>query len=95
MGPRVQPPRVDTIRSVEASLRLDAIASAGFRLSRGKLQELIDGGDLRVNWRPAAKGSATLKAGDVVTVRGKGRLVLGSVEVSKKEKFIVEIQRFL
>jgi RNA-binding protein YlmH len=32
---------VDTFRSVEASLRVDALASAGFRISRSKLVALI------------------------------------------------------
>jgi hypothetical protein len=33
--------RVDTFRSVEASLRVDALASAGFRMSRSKLADMI------------------------------------------------------
>lgn len=32
---------MDTFRSVEASLRVDALASAGFRISRSKLVALI------------------------------------------------------
>jgi RNA-binding protein YlmH len=33
--------RVDTFKSVEASLRVDALTSAGFRMSRSKLADLI------------------------------------------------------
>ena len=33
--------RMDTFKSVEASLRVDALASAGFRMSRSKLADLI------------------------------------------------------
>lgn len=48
----------------------------------------------RINWRPA-KVSQALKAGDVISCSGKGRLTLESVTMTKKGKFAVEILRFL
>jgi RNA-binding protein YlmH len=66
--------RVDTFRSVEASLRVDALASAGFRMSRSKLADMISGGDVRVNWKEVTKNGLCLKTGDVVSVSGKGRI---------------------
>jgi|TARA_B100001142_G_scaffold254482_1_gene255479 RNA-binding protein YlmH len=42
---------VDAFNSVEASMRLDAIASAGFRMSRSKMSDLVTSGAVRVNWR--------------------------------------------
>lgn len=44
---RVQPAKTEQVRSVEASLRLDAVASAGFRISRAKAADLIKAGDVR------------------------------------------------
>jgi RNA-binding protein YlmH len=43
----VKQPKTEQVRTVEASLRLDAIASAGFRISRGKAADLIKHGDVR------------------------------------------------
>ncbi len=43
----VRPSKTETVRSVEASLRLDAVASAGFRISRAKAADLIKAGDVR------------------------------------------------
>ena len=43
----VKQPKTEQIRTFEASLRLDAIASAGFRISRGKAADLIKHGDVR------------------------------------------------
>lgn len=43
----VKEAKVQELRSVEASLRLDAIASAGFRTSRSKIVDLIKAGDVR------------------------------------------------
>ena len=42
---QVRAPRAEELSSVEASLRLDAVASAGFRISRGKMTDLIKGGE--------------------------------------------------
>ena len=39
--------KVVQMRTVEASLRLDAIASAGFRTSRSKIVDMIKKGDIR------------------------------------------------
>lgn len=36
--------------AVEASLRLDAVASGGFGLSRTKMVSLVEGGDVMVDW---------------------------------------------
>jgi RNA-binding protein YlmH len=44
---QVRTPRVEEVSSVEASLRLDAVASAGFRMSRSKMMDLIKAGKAR------------------------------------------------
>ncbi|KAG8055451.1 hypothetical protein GUJ93_ZPchr0001g29976 [Zizania palustris] len=69
-----EPPRTKSFKTVESSLRVDALASAGFKISRTKLASLISAGDVRVNWSPVLKNGASLKAGDVVSVSGMGRL---------------------
>ena len=43
----VREAKVQEVKSVEASLRLDAIASAGFRTSRSKIVDLVKAGDIR------------------------------------------------
>ncbi|XP_039809142.1 putative RNA-binding protein YlmH isoform X2 [Panicum virgatum] len=69
-----EPPRTKSFKTVESSLRVDALASAGFKISRTKLASLISAGDVRVNWAPILKNGVTLKSGDVVSVSGMGRL---------------------
>jgi RNA-binding protein YlmH len=39
--------KVQEMKSVEAFLRLDAIASAGFRTSRSKIVDMVKAGDIR------------------------------------------------
>ncbi|KAL0328468.1 UNVERIFIED_CONTAM: hypothetical protein Scaly_2279400 [Sesamum calycinum] len=75
-----QPPRTKSLKTVEASLRLDAIASAGFKISRSKMANLISDGDVRVNWATVTKNNTTVKTGDIVSVSGKGRLKLAKMD---------------
>nr|XP_009772468.1 PREDICTED: uncharacterized protein LOC104222846 isoform X1 [Nicotiana sylvestris]XP_016477813.1 PREDICTED: putative RNA-binding protein YlmH isoform X2 [Nicotiana tabacum] len=69
-----EPPRTKSLKSVEASLRLDAVASAGFKVSRTKMASLISNGDVRVNWTTVIKSNTTIKTGDIISVSGEGRL---------------------
>eukprot|EP00775_Hariotina_reticulata_P014407 gene14407-14513_t len=92
---RVAAPRQEAVSSIEASLRLDAVASAGFRMSRAKMTDLIKGGDVRLNWRPAGKASSEVKQGDVVSVSGRGRLEVKEVSFTKKGKYVVNMVRYV
>ncbi|MGE5657772.1 MAG: photosystem II S4 domain protein, partial [Actinomycetota bacterium] len=71
---KIREPKKKELTTVEASMRLDAIASAGFGVSRTKMVDLIDGGDVRVNWKDITQSSYQVKAGDLIAIRGKGRL---------------------
>jgi photosystem II S4 domain protein len=90
---RVQLPKTKDLTTVEASMRLDAIASAGFGMSRSKMVEIIEGGDVRVNWKPVTQSSYQLKENDLVAIRGKGRLTIGEVVVTKKDRYRVQLKR--
>ncbi|NMF84348.1 photosystem II S4 domain protein [Nodosilinea sp. P-1105] len=92
---RVRPPKKKEMTTVEASLRLDAVASAGFGMSRSKMADLIGAGDVRVNWQAVTQPSHTLAAGDLVAIRGKGRLEIGDVAITKKERYRVNLTRYL
>lgn len=92
---KVREPRRKEMTTVEASLRLDAIASAGFGMSRSKMVDLINGGSVRVNWRDVTQSSHQLAQGDLVAIRGKGRLEIGEVSVTKKERYRVNLTRLV
>jgi photosystem II S4 domain protein len=92
---KIQPPKKKELTTVEASLRLDAIASAGFGMSRSKMVDLITAGDVRVNWKEITQASHALKSGDLVAIRGKGRLEIGEVAITKKERYRIQLTRFM
>ena len=87
-------PSTKAIRTVEASTRLDAVASAGFGVSREKMVKAIKSGDVRVNWELAMKPTLPVKEGDVISCAGKGRIEVNSVAVTKKQRYAVEMMRF-
>lgn len=92
---KIREPKKKELTTVEASLRLDAIASAGFGMSRSKMVELIDGGDVRVNWKEITQASSQVKTGDLIAIRGKGRLEVGDIAVTKKDRYRVQLTRFM
>lgn len=85
-----QPRRFHT---VEASLRLDAVASAGFGISRNRMAELIRQGSVRLNWQPLTSPSRLLVAGDRVQLEGRGELRLDTVTATKRERWRIELVR--
>ncbi len=92
---KIREPKKKELTTVEASLRLDAIASAGFGMSRSKMVELIDGGDVRLNWKDVSQASSHVKTGDLIAIRGKGRLEVGEVAVTKKDRYRVQLTRYM
>jgi photosystem II S4 domain protein len=91
---KIRPPQKKAMTTVEASLRLDAIASAGFGMSRSKMADAIAGKDVRVNWKEVTQASYNVKSGDLISVRGKGRLEVGEVSVTKKQRYRVDLVRY-
>ncbi len=92
---KLREPKKKELTTTEASMRLDAVASAGFGMSRSKMADLINGGDVRVNWKDITQSSHQLKSGDLVAIRGKGRLEIGEVAVTRKERYRVQLTRFV
>ena len=48
----------------------------------------------RVNWKPA-KAASSVSTGDVISCAGKGRVEVGEVSKTKKDRFAVELVRML
>lgn len=72
------------VRATVSSLRLDAVVSAGFGVSRTKMTREIAAEKIKLNWLTSTDGAAAVKAGDVISARGRGRLEV--IEVSGTTK---------
>lgn len=87
---RRQPRRLHT---VEASTRLDAVASAGFGMARSRMATLIRAGQVRVNWEPVTNPSRELAVGDRVQLGGKGELTVEAIQTTKRDRFRINLLR--
>tara|TARA_Y100001970_G_scaffold110193_1_gene137659 strand:- start:457 stop:1248 length:792 start_codon:yes stop_codon:yes gene_type:complete len=81
------------INTVEASTRLDAIASAGFRISRTKIIEKIETGMLRLNGIKVKKYTTSLNIGDKLELENKGLIEILDLEITKRERWKVKLIR--
>lgn len=83
-------------RDTVSSLRLDAVASSGFRMARGRAAALIESGKVQVNWRECTKPDKLLSAGDTVSARGFGKFELKEVGgVTKKGRTFIVLRVYV
>ena len=89
-------PELEIIRGSVHSLRLDAVISLAFHLSRSQSCSLIESGQVFINNRLNVSNGASLKDGDHISVRHKGKFIfIDSNSKSKKNKCIVEIHKYV
>ena len=81
------------INTVEASTRIDAIASAGFGLSRSKIITQIKKGYLRLNWTLNDQPSKSVNIGDLIHLEKKGSLKILNIDKTKKERWRIKLLR--
>lgn len=81
------------IHTVEASLRLDALASAGYGMSRSRMADLIRQGAVCVNWQPVTSPSRLLAEGDRVQIEARGELRICRVGATQRGRLRVEMRR--
>ena len=78
------------------SLRLDAVTSSLFGLSRTQAADLIRMGAASLNYASCERTDAPVKEGDVISLRGRGKGVLTAVGGrSRKDRLFVEAEILL
>ncbi|MDR1538817.1 MAG: hypothetical protein LBU32_12630 [Clostridiales bacterium] len=85
MIPELRPDDSTQMLAVVSSLRIDAVISAAFKVSRNASLELVKSGKVSVNWSSASDPSKTVKEADIMSVRGMGRIHVAEIlgETSK------------
>lgn len=87
----LRPKTIEKTLSV-ASMRCDAVVGATFNTSRERSAELFSVKRVSVNSKVVEDGSKRVKTGDVVSVRGFGKFVVGEERgVSRKGKTFVSV----
>ncbi len=85
----------ETVFCSVASLRLDSVLSSAFSLSRTNSSLAVKGGLVYINSVQMLKNDYTLKQGDKIVLRGKGKVVLEEIiGESKKGRIHINIKKF-
>ncbi|MBA4494231.1 RNA-binding protein [Paenactinomyces guangxiensis] len=78
------------------SLRVDALVSEGYRISRAKAAAWIKNGKCKVNWKVVDQPDYPVEAGDLISLRGYGRIRIMSLDgLTKKRRNLVKIASFI
>ena len=89
-------PRRERVEVQVASERLDAIAAQLCHLSRGESQALFREKKVFVNGRAVEDAAFQPKAGDLLSIRGFGKLrYLGTERVTRKGKCSVALEKYI
>ncbi|NLW55669.1 MAG: photosystem II S4 domain protein [Firmicutes bacterium] len=88
--------RVKEIKSTVASLRLDAVAGLGYGVSRTRMAREIKAEKVKVNWKLVTNPAHKVAAGDVLSIRGRGRVIVAEVGgETRKGRIRVVMKRLL
>ena len=89
-------PRTESRKGTVASVRLDAVIALGLQLQRTVSSKLISSGLVYVNSRLISSNGYHLKTGDLISVRGYGKLRYEGTEgISRKNREIITVSRFV
>ena len=84
------------VRFTVQSLRLDAVVSGLFSLSRTEAQSAIDAGRVSLNHLECQRPDARIAEGDVIALRGAGKGRVGSCDgMTRKGRIAVQGERWV
>ncbi len=82
----------EEVTTTVASLRIDALVSEGFHISRHHAKHLIETGLIRLNWEEIDRPDVEAGQADIISVRGFGRIVIKEIAgKTKKDKIRIII----
>ncbi len=91
---KVPAKRIKEIKTTVASLRLDAVASAGFGVSRTKMAREIKAERVKVNWKVVSNPAYQVSPEDTISIRGRGRVMISALKGNtKKGRISLVLQR--
>ena len=94
-APAIEPPKGEFLRDTVASLRLDCVLSAGMKTSRSRAAEIIRMGAVAVDHMPEERTDRVLAAGQLLSIRGFGRIRLTEVgSPTRKDRLPVQLEIF-
>lgn len=91
----VETKKEENIKTTVASLRLDAVISNLFHVSRGKANDFVESEKVFINWVNITNTSKQVNVNDIITVRGIGRIKINEIlGKSKKDRIIISVTKY-
>ena len=88
--------KFEEVSGTVSSVRLDSVVSLFTKKSRGDSQSLINAERVFVNYSPCTSTSLKLKEGDIISVRGFGKMRLCSIGgETKKGRIRITIDKYV
>lgn len=93
---QIPEPETKEIRDTLASLRLDSVIAAGFRMGRSLASRYVTSGKAAINGLPCEKPDRPVEEGAKISVRGLGKIKLETINgETKKGRISVVIRRYV
>lgn len=93
---REQEIKVEEMKIIVPSLRLDNFVSDLAKTSRSKAVQIIDSERVFINGQNETKASKQVKLGDVITIRGKGRFVVKEFSgTTRSGRIVVTVEKYV
>lgn len=93
---RKQEIKIEEVKIIVPSLRLDNFVSDLAKTSRSKAVQIIDSERVFINGKNEIKSSKQIKLGDNITIRGKGRFIVKEFcGTTRSGRTIVKIDKYI
>ncbi len=93
---RKQEIRIEDVKIIVPSLRLDTVVSDLARTSRSKAVQIIKQERVFINGQNETKVSKQLKLEDILTIRGKGRFIIKEVVgTTRSGRQIIRVEKYI
>lgn len=88
--------QVKEVKATVSALRLDAVAAAGYGVSRSRMADEIKAQRVKVNFKEAKNAAQTVNVGDIISFRQRGRLEVAEINgLTKKGRTSVLLRRYI
>ena len=88
--------RIENVKIIVPSLRLDNIVSDLAKTSRSKAAQIIAQERVFINGQNETKLSKQIKLNDIITIRGKGRFVIKEFDgTTRSGRTVIVVEKYL
>ncbi len=86
----------EEMRVIVTSMRADNVVGACANCSRGMASQLISSDQVFLNYFHVSKPSVTISEGDILSIRGYGKFIIGEQTGStKKDRMVISVLRYI